>query len=203
MGRLIAVTGILGVLLFWGIVFLLGFLDPQYSHVQNAMSVVGAIGAPFSLYGRLTFILLGISIIIFSFGLQRGIAPGKGSFLGPVLLVVHGIGRIGEGVFAFNLIEITNCTSCDLGNQLHSLFGAPGVMVMIPIPFILLFRLKGDEKWHSLWMYTLATGVVFTALGFLAAAGLLVLPLGLGQRIGFAIWYTWIVVLGIRLFRIR
>ncbi|MFQ5951215.1 MAG: DUF998 domain-containing protein, partial [Candidatus Geothermarchaeales archaeon] len=153
---LLGLGGVVGILLFWVVVFILGFIDPEYSHIDHAISVTAAKGFPYSTIGRLNFILFGLLIIGFAVGLHMATADGLASKATTVFLVIHGVGRVGEGFFSFDLANPTSLTS-----MLHSLFGVPGVLAMVLVPFVAALSFKRDGKWENLYGYTTATGVVF------------------------------------------
>jgi hypothetical membrane protein len=198
--RALAVSGILGPLLFWGTVLLLGTLDPDYSHVDHAMSLVGSVQAPFSPFARVAFVLTGLLIVAFSVGLYRDLRPGRAGVAGAATIAVHGIGRIGEGVFAWDIERIDSLT-----NALHTLFGVPALLSMLVAPVLLAWAFRGADGWRPYYRYTVATAVVFAGvfvtIGPFSPPGGPAVPSGLGQRIGFVIWYAWVVVLGVGLYR--
>ncbi len=191
--RQLSFAAIVGVVLFWAITMIHGLLLEDYSHVLYALSTLGMRGAPFAFVSRAAFILLGVSMLAFGWAVYLASrTAGFASYLAMVLVWVHSIGRIGEGVFAFDP-EVPGA----VGNQLHLLFGFPGVVVMLFVPFAVYWAF-GTTVNPSLRRYTLVTGFLFlTAFiaGVLGPNFGLSVPLGLGQRIGFAIWYVWVLVI--------
>lgn len=198
-GRLLALSGVAGPIGFGIVVLVLGALDPNYSHQEHAMSVVAGLGAPFSPIGRLAFVVLGVSVVAFAVGLRRSGAFGER--LAPGLVAVHVVGRIGEGVFAFDVLDPTAAL-----NVLHVAFGIPAVLSMIPIPFAIAWVLRDGPSWASHDRYALGVGVLFLVLFILIGPitgeifGLGV-STGIGQRIAFGLWYLWFVYLAVGLWR--
>jgi hypothetical membrane protein len=181
-----------GVLLFWVITMVLGFIQPGYSHVERAVSELGMVGAPYSLIQRANFVVLGSAMIAFAIAAYRAYpSSGLRHWLAPGLLVLHGLGRMGEGFFAWN-----PTLPGSLVNSLHTVSGMLAVLTMILIVFALYWMMRGAEVSKKLQWYTLATGALFVFLFVVfGPVGLgPSIPLGLGQRVGFLIWYLWVVI---------
>lgn len=174
-----------------------GLLVEDYSHIRYALSTLGMKGAPFAVVSRFAFILLGLSMIVFGWIVrQRSQGKGAASLAAMVLLFIHGLGRIAEGIFPWNPEMLDS-----MSNRLHSVLSAPGVFAMIVIPFAVLWAF--EDKW-PLRKYTAVTGGLFIVVlltEFIGPAFGLFLPLGLVQRLAFAIWYLWILILSIYVIR--
>jgi hypothetical membrane protein len=195
-----ALAGIVGVLVLWVTVLVLGALDPDYSHVEHAMGLVGSVQAPYSPFGRAAFVLEGVLLAAFSVGLYRDLRPGAAGTAGVAAIAIHGIGRVGEGVFAWNILQPGS-----LGNTLHLAFGVPAVLSMLAAPLLLAWAFRADDRWRRYHPHTAATAVAFVGVfvfaGPLAATALVDVPLGLGQRVGFGIWYLWLIGVAVGLYR--
>ena len=85
----------MGPALFTAPVVYLGSLTPGYSQLTQAISDLGATGAPNAVIQDLNFLLLGVLILAFSAGLQKGIGDGRGSALGPFLMGISALGIMG------------------------------------------------------------------------------------------------------------
>jgi hypothetical membrane protein len=198
--RALALAGVVGPLVYWTAVLVLGSLDPDYSHAAHAASLVGAVQAPFSPLGRAAFVLAGLLIVAFSVGLSRDRPPGRAATAGVAAVGIHGVGRIGEGVFAWNLVEPGGLT-----NALHLAFGVPAVLSMLVAPPLLAWAIRGDDRWDGYYGPTVVVAVgvlaVFLLVGPLPATTLVDLPPGVGQRVGFGLWYAWQVGLAVGLYR--
>lgn len=183
---------LVGVLLFWAITIVLGFLQPGYSHIDRAVSELGMVGAPYGLIQRANFVLLGAGMIAFAIAVHRAFpSSGLRHWFAPGLLVLHGLGRMGEGIFAWN-----PTLPGSLVNSVHRLSGVLAVLTMILIVFALYSMMKAAEVGKKLQWYTLGTGALFSLLFVVfGPVGLgPSVPLGLGQRAGFLIWYLWVVI---------
>jgi hypothetical membrane protein len=200
--RTLALAGVFGPLVFWSVVLGLGSLDPDYSHLDHAMSVVAARQAPFSPFGRIGFVLAGLLIVAFAAGLARDRQRDPPGVVGAATLALHGIGRIGEGVFAWDLSGVAG-----VSNTLHTLFGMLALASMLLAPVILAWAFRADDRWRSFSRPTVAMAAafvgVFVVLGPPSVLGPLGIPDGLGQRLGFGIWYLWLIGLAVTLYRIE
>lgn len=184
-------VGIGGIVFFWGLVAVVGFLDPDYSHVRDAVSVVGTRQAPFSLVGRGSFVVLGLAVVALAAALRRDLTPSSWATAGVGLLVVHGVGRVGEGVFASDLTGMAATT-----NTLHVLFGAAAVLSMLVVPPVLAVHLSRAEGERSLAAWTVLVATLFVLLGP-GGSVMDVAPVdGLLQRLGFGLWYLSLVGTG-------
>ena len=74
--RYSAIAGIVGPVLYTITWLVLGFLEPTYSHTGDPISNLSAVGASFALVMTIVIFVFAILIIVFAFGLQRGLPPG-------------------------------------------------------------------------------------------------------------------------------
>jgi len=74
--RYSAIAGIVGPVLYTITWLVLGFLEPIYSHTRDPISNLSAIGASFALVMTIVIFIFAILIVVFAYGLQRGLPPG-------------------------------------------------------------------------------------------------------------------------------
>ncbi len=195
--KYLAAAGIGGTVLYTVTWLVLGFLDPTYSHIRDPISNLSAIGAPHALVMTSIIFVFALLIIVFAFGLHRGLPPG--SWAGPGALVIAGVGYLGIGLAPLNLAEPGD------PNLPHEISAAVIVFGLMLAPLLLSPRLKRDPLWQNLRGYSIATTVVSLAL-VVALALTASLPAfldlaGLQQRLVLAVVSVWIIVMAIRLFR--
>jgi hypothetical membrane protein len=178
-----AATG--AIIVFWVAVFVAGFLaTPAYSHVDHALSTLGLADSPFGVVARSAFVVLGLANLLLAAYFRKVAAPLDVLARSIViLLVVHGVGRIGEGLFPPLEGAVTG--------TLHPVFGIPAVLAMPVLPFVFAAWARRSRR-VQLSRVSLVFGVVFVVLMILGVAAQ-VFPLGLGQRAGFALWYVWLI----------
>lgn len=173
------------IIFFWVAVFVAGFLaTPAYSHVDHALSTLGLADSPYGVIAGSAFVVLGLASLLLAGYFWKVAAPFDGLARSiVVLLVIHGVGRIGEGLFP--------PLEGSVAGTLHSVFGVPAVLAMPVLPFVFAAWAGRCER-VRLSRVSLVLGVVFVVLMLLGVAARL-FPLGLGQRAGFALWYVWLI----------
>lgn len=156
--RLLAISGVIAPFLFTITVVILGLLRPGYSHVSQAISELGEVGAPNAAIQNANFVVFGLLSIAFAVGLHKGIGDGRGSKIGPALVGSFGaVGAIGAGLFS-------------LPSPLHEPLSVIGFISLIIATLVISRRLKQDVRWQSYRAYSLITGgiavVLFVVLVF-------------------------------------
>jgi hypothetical membrane protein len=156
------------------------------------------------------FIVTGLLMLAFAFGVRIALRPGPGSTWGPALIMAYAIGLVGAGVFATDPVsgyppgtaQMIQYTS---HGALHDLFSIP-VFVALPAACFVLarrFRRNGRTGWA---FYSVASGVAFlitfvlASLAFGQMAGLVEIG-GVLQRASIMIGWGWLTLLAIDLLR--
>lgn len=170
-----------GILLFWVVVIVLGLVTPEYSAVSDVISDLGAVGALYGIVQQANFVILGLSVIAFTIGLDKQFREGWRPWVGVVLIAVFGLfGAIGSGIF-----PVDNANPDAMTNMLHSIGVLVGFLsALVGIPFT-AWRLANDDRWPAYHTWKAVIGIAI--LGFGGFATLLVSmnttwP-GLGQRV--------------------
>jgi hypothetical membrane protein len=197
----LAVSGILGPILFTVLVIVQGLLQPDYSHVALPISALAA--WPKGWIQNVNFFVFGFLMIAYAVGLHLGVRPGRGGVIGPVILVLSGVGLEIAGAFPWKEVGGRYVVSGRhfLGAVLSFLGGGIGLVVMSR-------RMARDPAWRGLARYALVTGtaiiVLFVAFGRIVRAPNAPLHAwaGLVQRLMVALWFTCTVVLAHRLLRV-
>ncbi len=195
--RTFALCGIAAPLVYAVGALAAGAGSPDYSHMTQFVSELGATDAPMALLMNATFLLFGVLMAVFALGLHRGIQAGPGDWLGIALIVAYGLFYV---ALAF--------APCDPGcrpdpgtfhHRAHFLLSDSIVFVAIASPLVLYNRLKRDSRWTGV-----AAPVLLAAL---AAWALFAVPaFGLGgpvkQRVWLLLVFAWIETLALRLLRL-
>lgn len=143
--RRLSLAGLVGPVVFWVLVITLGFLTPGYSHLHDAISDLGAIGAPYGVVQQANFVVLGLGILAFVVVVDRQFRAGGWPWIGVVLVGLLGLlGAIGSGVF-----PVDPASGAQLTDQLHGI----GVIVgfhagLIGIP-LTTRRLANEDAWPA------------------------------------------------------
>jgi hypothetical membrane protein len=197
--RWLAVAGVVGPIWFVLIVILEGVLQPDYSHVAMPISALAA--WPYGWIQRLNFYVFGTLMAANAIGLHRGVRPGRGALLAPLLLLASAVGIIVAGTFSWargadgRFIEPPG----HIVGAVMTFLGAGSGLVALSR------RMGDDGRWRSLSRYTLACGVVIVAL--FPIMGALAMregaPLrqvaGLLQRLILVVWFPCVIALSMRL----
>ncbi len=193
--KLYALCGVIAPVLFTIIVITLGLLRTDYSHVSQPISELGSVGAPNAIVQDGNFILFGLLIIAFAYGLHKGIGDGKGSRLGPILIAVFGaVAAVGDGIFP-------------LPGPLHQPLFIVGVIAFMIGILVITRRLKRDISWQRYRLYSLGTGAIAIIL-FLVLLSYVISTNGGGpwfgalQRIFVAPLFLWIEIMAIHLLKL-
>jgi len=196
--KLLAVCGIAGPVIYAIVIVVLGSLEPNYSHLSQTMSVLGDADARYSIVMNTAGIpLLGVLIIAFAIGLDRGIDTGRFSKLGPAFLGVSGLCLIIMGFFP-----------CDTGDDItfsgrtHNALATIAAAAMILSLLSLSLRLWADERWRNYFTYTMCTVLVTLVFAALYAFDVFESWEGALQRISMAAPLIWIEVMSIKLLRL-
>jgi uncharacterized membrane protein YhaH (DUF805 family) len=142
------------------------------------------------------FILFGVCLIAFAYGLHRGVrAGGRGSWVGPALLVVAGVALVLSGFK----------TDPDISQPPQTWHGVIHVMAflllvfsLLPSYFVLWRRLRRDPLWRGYGRYTLVSGVLYVFLFLISFVGLFV-PELVAFYVFLGVILVWIEVMALHL----
>ncbi len=184
--RWLALAGIVFPPLWLVVLIVLGFVKPGFNQLTQAGSQE-SIGQ----YGWVqiaNFIVLGVALVVFAFGLWRGFGDRLSGRIGSVLMAIAGVGLVGSGVF---LADPGNFAVSFHGNM-HMTAGTAVFLSLFIAGFVFARRFWDDRPFA---VYSIATALVIPASFVLT----FVIPPGLSQRVMLIIVWSWITVLGLRL----
>lgn len=196
-------AGLAAVAVFWPALFAFAAAHPGYSHFTQAISELGAVGAPHALaWNLIGFIVTGLLLAVCGAGLAFAI-DGRRSALW-WLLVFSGLGFVGAGVVPTEMQNgspqfSSPLTICHIFMSFVS--GIPWLIATL----LLVSRIKQNPNWRRLTKTSVLLALLgFTAypLNFLARS----LPFfdqrpGLAQRIFFAVYFGWYLAMSCCLLR--
>lgn len=182
-----------------------GAIRPNYDPLYHPISslAIGERGWAQSA----SFVVTGLLMLAFAFGLRRALRSFGGSTWGPRLIGAIAIGFLGAGLFVTDPLNGYPPGTPDLPLQftvpgrLHRLFSA---LVFLGLPgacFVLarLFGRWGERRWA---IYSVVTGIAFVVMFIVTSAGFaqvegLVNYAGLFQRITLTIGWVWLTLLAV------
>ena len=200
--RILTLGGLAGPVLFASITILCAGLRPDYSHVHDFISELGATNTSHAWlmnYGG--FVPAGLLLAGLGASIRASLPKQRGTTIGALLIAVFGAGVALSGVF-----------SCDVGcpqdggsiqNLIHDRL-APFTFLSGSLGAVGLgLGFRSLPPLRSIWIYSIASGVA--GLGLLAAIASTLETrelTGLWQRLLLAVLFAWCTVVALRLYRI-
>jgi Protein of unknown function (DUF998) len=173
----------------------------EFSLVEDPPSDLGALTAnsPW-IANQIGSNLAGLLLLVFAIALWRSLGGHPSARIGSGLLVAAGVCIFLTGLFRLDCREMdTGCGNSSWHAQTHFAVAGLTALVLVLAPFVMARALKvATPDWRDLWMPTLgfAIGSVVAGLAGSAAGG------GLGSLLLALVWFTWIVVLALRMLRL-
>lgn len=198
--RIFALGGIAGPLLFGLITMISAALRPDYSHVRNFISELGASGTSYAaLMNYAGFVSAGLMLAAFGVALATTLPPDRFRIVASILVTWFGAGVAADGII-----------SCDVGcpqtggsmeNLIHNRIAPLAFLCAIIGAGVVGHRYRRVPGWRNLSRYSLFTSAV--ALGFLVALATSLesrLLTGLWQRLLLVTLFSWCAIVGLRAF---
>ena len=198
--RIVALGGVAGPVLFSLTAIISAGLRPDYSHIRNFISELGATGTSYAaLMNYAGFVPAGAMLTAFGVALATSLPRDPFSGVTSMLVALFGAGVAVSGIF-----------SCDAGcpraggsleNLIHNRIAPAAFLCAIVGTGVGGLRFRRFPEWRNLSRYSLLTSAV--ALGFLVAlAGSFESRLltGLWQRLLLATLFSWCAIVGLRAF---
>ncbi len=200
-----ALCGVIAPILFTLIVTILGFLRPSYSHVSNTISELGSPGAPNAIVQDANFLVNGLLITAFAFGLRRGIPAAKSS-RGPALIGALGVvSFVGNAFLPISGAGSAATTTQAIIDVTHISTAIAGFIAFIIATFVFSRLFRKDSMWQGYGTYSRVSGVLATIflLSFILAEAAQSNLIGVIQRLFVGVMLLWIEVMAIRLLRFQ
>jgi len=198
-------TGMVGPALFTLVFTLHGRLRAGYDPVHMYVSEL-SIG-PLGWIQIVNFMVLGLCLMLFAFGVSKAFPVGKASRAGPILLMVVAACYFISGPLVTDPASMFDNQQSVRG-FLHGIFGAL-VFALSPVCcFVFWRRFRDDANWKRMRHLSLLAGIVMAAVVVLMkVAQPLSSPLnpwaGLIQRCSLITFYAWVFVFALNLLRKR
>ena len=189
--------GLMAVVLYVGGWVVAGQIRADYDPLEQAISELFALGAPWSSRGLLLagLVLSGIAFLLLAPALHRAL-PGRGR-LGPALVLLAGIGTL--GVVAAPCTD--GCPGADTSttDTWHAITAGVGYTALVLAPLAFAWRLRWALPALARWSAVIGgTGLVLFAVYVL---GLVEAVPGLQQRVFNTVADAWYVLVAVWLLR--
>ncbi|MFX0073033.1 MAG: DUF998 domain-containing protein [Candidatus Hermodarchaeota archaeon] len=195
--KILILSGVIGPTFFFALLTILGLLWEGYNPISTGMSEIGAVDSPFKdIMNYLGFSLLGIFIVIFSFGFTVYFKKNFQLIITSFLLLTGGIFLFLVGFFPCD----PQCIDVTLIGSIHSLTSIiPAILIPIAtmISAYSISRLWGD-KWGYISFFL---GVLSLASGPIMFIEVLTSYSGLIQRLGFGLSLLWIFIISLKIYK--
>jgi hypothetical membrane protein len=192
--RFFLICGIIAPVLFLILVIIGSVLRPGYSQVSNFISDLGV--GPYAILQNVNFIIFGILIILFTFGIRAGlpISQGRSLKIGIWLVLVSGLGIMGAGIFPEDVFF----------GVPHGLVSATAFVSIIAAQLLIWRGLKDADNsaWANYRTYCLVSGLLSAVLVIVLKVAISDFSdyRGLAQRVFLAIPWIWIEVTALKLY---
>ena len=199
--KVAGLAGMLGTALFTLSFTINGFLRPDYNPVKNYISEL-SIG-PWGWIQIVSFLFLGVSMLLFAFGVRATFHSGRASRAAPVLFFIIGVSYILSGLFVTDPQAMFDNQQTAHG-IIHGIVGAVVFSLSAACCFVLWRRFRIEAEWQSMSAGSLIAGVTMTILIVLMKIGQLQSGLlhdwaGLIQRCCLMTSYMWIFIISFKM----
>lgn len=196
--RLYSLVGMVAPIIFMLSVGILGALTPGYSHVYHTISELGALGAPYSKVASYVFIVSGLMIALFGYGLQQSIPKDDSQvYTGLCIIAYSVLDFVGSGVFP---VDPGGAADTIIAN-FHVKMTVLGEMAALVMPVAFLIdteNVLGQEPLRKFSRWIVALSVPATVFLVYAIGennpGVMDSPIGLAQRMLVGLFLVWIFV---------
>lgn len=196
-----ALAGVVGPILFWGILITLGRTQSGYNAIETDISQL-ALGAN-GWVQTANFIVFGALIIAFEGAVQRAIVPDR--VWGAINILALGCGF---GLLLIAVFPTDRVGTWTIHGAIH-LGVVTTLAVLLPLScLVTAAHLRRDRDWRGYALFSVVVGALTTSLTvvlLLVWAGLWRAShpwLGLYERIAFALPCVWMEVVALRLLRL-
>lgn len=200
--RYLALCGIAAPLVLLAGVVVAGLSWEGYSHRTQVISDLGGTLAPYPVIQNVTFLVVGLSVTAFAFGLSRSMAAAGGGGAGPGLIGALGISWAVMPLFPCSSVGCQGGTATEV---VHLLIINSGLLAFVVGTFLFSRRIREHPGWRPRARYTAVTAIatLVTLLATYAAVGAPDdLSLGAVQRINGIIVFGWIGLAGVHLWNL-
>lgn len=183
---------------------LAGAITPDYSHIVDQVSELGAIDSPYPwIMNWLGIVPLALAMIASGYLLIAAFRPGPLAWLSGLFLILSGLGFVLVGASPCDV----DCQPSELASaRLHIMGSGTGFSAMLLSPLLLGVRAFGSGPDRRFYSYSLAVAIGFwVALFFLSGTveQLRIIGPGFWQRVAIFIISIWVVGICLKIIAVR
>jgi hypothetical protein len=154
--KLSELAGILAPVIFVLVFTVEGFLRPGYNALSTYVSALSL--GPRGWIQILNFVILGILMMAFTYGVRIQFNTGKASKAGPLLLIASAICFLVSGPFVMDPMG-TLLANSTIHGTVHGIAGAI-VFILMPVTcFVFFRRFRSDTKWDTMKWWSFIAGM--------------------------------------------
>ena len=200
MFQILAICGMMSPIVYTAMWIYVGSLDSDYSHIQDDISSLFAVGAPNKRLAQTFIIVSSVLLFLLYFGLHDGLNDGSGSIIGPILLVISSILGVLVALF-FPLDE---------GGELKTLRGKMHIILVVASGILtitgmvaLWLRLQSVAVWSSFATFSLVSAILSAILIIISGIFATGKYRGILERFGVTPYQLYYFVLGLMVFLVN
>lgn len=157
--RLSAMAGFVGPLMFISVAIFAGSKDPEFSHITDWMSELGATGAPYAdLFNHFGLIPLGVCLMVFAPAFLKIFGPGARASVSAVLLMLVGLIYIFLAIF--NCDYQCGTEMMTLNAQIHNWLAIFGFPIIVLTPAIIGMRAFHTRENKGYYQFCLVSAIL-------------------------------------------
>ena len=203
-----AIAGILAPILWFVLVVVIGALEPGYSHMTQMMGILGGVGGIRGLAFNIGVSIVGILIIAFGIELHRSINKGKGSKIGPGIIILGGLGFIGACIFHCDLGCANFIVDRNFIGTMHARTAFIGGLGIGISRFFIFARLRKDPQWKNYKWFTRIMGILTNIPAVILRVTIFTIGApkeigGMIQRLGFIFPLIWIGIMSLKMLKLN
>ncbi|MEN8098545.1 MAG: DUF998 domain-containing protein [Chloroflexota bacterium] len=195
--RILVLSGIAAPVFHLFAVLMSGILHPGYSHISQAVSVLGAQGVQFSaILNYAGLVPAGILTLAFSTAMFRQLKGEPAFFISSCLVALTGIGRLIAGLFPCD----PNCVPIvTISGRLHAIAGFMALIAGSLAPLVMAFGLRRQDS-QTLFHLSLFLGLLALVTSIVLMSQLWMMYFGGIQRLLLIFTYTWMIAVALSIF---
>ena len=202
-----SLAGLIAFPFYLALIFILGALEPEFSHLTTPMSFLGGVPGTRGLIFNAGVGVTGVLVIAFGMGMYRQLPARPASRVGLGLLLIGGLGLIGAGYFHCNEGCRNVLAEPDLVGRLHLITSLQTGMGTALAPFFFWAAMRHCKQWQAYARLTLIAAILANLPGITFWLTIFIdhrleSVEGLLQRLGFIVVLIWIFFIATKIWRL-